>query len=132
MSVTASLAALLLAACAEGEKPPAKPAATVRVERVIDGDTVELTRFGKTRLVGVDAPEEGRCGDNAATRFTRRELEGEFVKYELGKEPKDRYNRTLAYLTRGDERIERATQAGLVVMGGAQRVPCRSRMGRMR
>ncbi len=63
---------------------------------------MELTRFGKTRLVGVDAPEEGRCGDNAATRFTRRELEGETIKYELGKEPKDRYDRTLAYLTRGD------------------------------
>ena len=27
---------------------------------------------------------------------------GETVKYELGKEPKDRYDRTLAYLTRVD------------------------------
>ena len=77
-------------------------ARAVRVERATDGDTVELPRFGTTRLIGADAPEEGRCGDNAATAFTRRELEGETVKYELGKEPKDRYDRTLAYLTRGD------------------------------
>lgn len=100
--VTASLAAVLLAGCAEGEKAPGKPAPTVRVERVIDGDTVELTRFGKTRLIGVYTPEEGRCGDNAATRFTRRELEGKTVEYELGEERKDRDNRTLGYLTRGD------------------------------
>ncbi len=69
---------------------------------MIDGGTVELTRFGATRLIGVDGPEEDRCGDNAATSFTRRELEGQSVKYELGKERNDRYGRTLAYLTRGD------------------------------
>lgn len=102
VSVIACLAAALVAGCGEGEKAPATPVPTVRVERVIDGDTVVLTRFGKTRLIGFNTPEKGRCGDDAATRFTRRELEGETVKYELGEEPKDRYNRTLAYLTRGD------------------------------
>src|SRR5215210_705099 len=100
---SASLAAAVLAGCAEDEKAaPAKPAPTVRVERVIDGDTVVLTRFGKTRLIGVDTPEDGRCGDDAATRFTRRRLEGKRVEYELGEERKDRYDRTLAYLTRAD------------------------------
>jgi len=100
---SASLAAAVLAGCAEDEKAaPAKPAPSVRVERVIDGDTVVLTRFGKTRLIGVNTPEEGRCGESAATRFTRRRLENKRVKYELGEERTDRYDRTLAYLTRGD------------------------------
>ena len=75
---------------------------TVRVERVIGGDTVVLTRFGKTRLIGVDAPRKGRCGESA-TRFTRRRLEGKRVRYELGAKRKDRYDRTLAYLSRGGE-----------------------------
>lgn len=76
---------------------------TVRVERVIAGDTVVLARFGKTRLIGVDAPREGRCGETAATRFTRRRLEGKRVRYELGAKRKDLYDRTLAYLSRGSK-----------------------------
>jgi micrococcal nuclease len=70
------------------------------VTRVIDGDTVEMERLGKVRLIGVDTPEKKRCYDDAATRFTRDRLEGQVVQYELGKEPKDRYERTLAYLSR--------------------------------
>ncbi|MDQ4072557.1 MAG: thermonuclease family protein, partial [Actinomycetota bacterium] len=68
--------------------------------RVIDGDTVEMERLGEVRLIGVDAPEEGRCSEGEATRFTRDRLEGEVVQYELGVERDDRYDRTLAYLTR--------------------------------
>ena len=99
VGLSACIALAALAGCADkGQK--AAPAPTVRVERVIDGDTVELTRFGSSRLIGVNAPEKGKCGDDAATRFTQRELEGKQVKYELGEEPKDRYDRTLAYLTR--------------------------------
>ncbi len=100
---SASLAAAVLAGCAEDENAaPAKPAPTVRVERVNDGDTVILTRFGTTRLIGVITPAEGRCGDDAATRFTRRRLEEQRVEYELGVERRDRNGRTLAYLTHGD------------------------------
>jgi micrococcal nuclease len=75
----------------------------VRVIRVIDGDTVEMERLGKVRLIGVDAPEKERCYDDAATRFTRDRLEYQVVQYELGEEPKDRYDRTLAYLSREGE-----------------------------
>jgi len=70
----------------------------LRVTRVIDGDTVETDRFKRVRLIGVDTPEEGRCGSNSATRFTRQELEGNLVGYELDAERRDRYGRTLAYL----------------------------------
>lgn len=76
---------------------------TVRVIRVIDGDTVVATRIGETRLIGVDTPEQGRCYQNEATRFTRRRLLDERVGYELGVEREDRYGRTLAYLSRGNE-----------------------------
>ena len=45
-----------------------------RVTRVIDGDTVEMERLGKVRLIGVDAPKKKRRYDDAATRFTRDRL----------------------------------------------------------
>ncbi len=74
-----------------------------RVTRVIDGDTVDMKRLGRVRLIGVDTPEQGRCFDDAATRFTRERLEGRVVRYELGAERRDRYDRTLAYLSRDGE-----------------------------
>lgn len=101
----ALLACTGLAACAdstEGQRPGA------RVTRVIDGDTVEMERLGRVRLIGVDAPEQGRCYENAATRFTRDRLEGQVVQYELGVERRDRYDRTLAYLTRDGDMHNRA------------------------
>ena len=98
--------ALILSATGNlSRSPPGQTVAspTARVERVIDGDTVVLTRFGNTQLIGVEAPREGRCGETAATRFTRRRLEGKRVRYELGVKRKDRYDRTLAYLSRGGQ-----------------------------
>ena len=91
------LASASLAACGGS---PGGDGPGARVTRVIDGDTVEMERLGKVRLIGVDTPEKKRCYDDAATRFTRDRLEGQVVQYELGKEPKDRYERTLAYLSR--------------------------------
>ena len=72
----------------------------VRVTDVIDGDTVDVQRLGRVRLIGVDTPERDRCGEDAATRFTRERLLGRVVEYELGEDPQDRYDRTLAYLSR--------------------------------
>lgn len=100
--LSACLAAAVLPGCTEEEKALTGQPSTVLVERVIDGDTVVLTRLGTTRLIGVNTPEEGRCGDNAATRFTRRRLEDKRVKVEFGEDRKDLFDRRLAYLTRGD------------------------------
>ena len=94
------LVAAGLAACGGspgGDLPGAK------VTRVIDGDTVVMERLGKVRLIGVNTPEKKRCFDDAATRFTRERLEDQVVQYEVGQEPKDRYQRTLAYLSREGE-----------------------------
>lgn len=96
----AGVACVALAACGgstAGDGPGA------RVTRVIDGDTVDMERLGRVRLIGVDTPEQGRCYENAATRFTRERLEGRVVRFELGVERRDRYDRTLAYLTREGE-----------------------------
>ncbi len=96
----AGVSSVALAACGgstAGDGPGA------RVTRVIDGDTVDMERLGRVRLIGVDTPEQGRCYENAATRFTRERLEGRVVRFELGVERRDRYDRTLAYLTREGE-----------------------------
>lgn len=91
-----------LAGCAGGAVSR-EGASSARVTRVIDGDTVEMERLGRVRLIGVDTPERSRCYEAAATRFTRERLEGKVVRYELGQDREDRYGRTLAYLSRGGE-----------------------------
>jgi micrococcal nuclease len=98
-----AFACLALAGCAEGGTSSSQ-GPSARVIDVIDGDTVEVERIGRVRLIGVDTPEKGKCGDDAATRYTRQRLLDEVVQVELGEEEKDRYDRTLAYLTR-DERM---------------------------
>lgn len=101
--LSACLAATVFAGCTEEEYRAymEQQASGARVERVLDGDTVVLSGVGTTRLIGVDAPEEGRCGGTAATRFTRRRLEDARVKVERGEDGKDAFRRTLAYLRRG-------------------------------
>ncbi len=84
-----------------------EPEDTARVLRVVDGDTVVLTGFGKTRLIGIDTPEvHGRdeCFGAEASSFVKRALPpGRRVRVTVGLEPRDRYGRTLAYLfTDGD------------------------------
>jgi micrococcal nuclease len=73
-----------------------------RVARVIDGDTVVLSRAGRARLIGVDTPEvHGRvdCFGRRAAAFAERRLSGRRVGVQVGLEPRDRYGRLLVYLT---------------------------------
>jgi micrococcal nuclease len=80
----------------------------VMVRAVIDGDTIEVTTFGRVRLLGIDAPEIGRGFDTAAPfareardrltqlilhRWVRLEQEGASI---------DSYNRHLAYVLTED------------------------------
>lgn len=72
-----------------------------RVVRVVDGDTVQLARTGRARLIGVDTPEVhgGReCFGAAASRFARRRLGGRAVLVRGDAEAQDRYGRRLVYL----------------------------------
>lgn len=100
MTCCTVLASAGMGACGGSPGGEGSGATGARVTRVIDGDTVEMERLGMVRLIGIDTPEENRCGESAATQFTRDRLEGQVVRYELGVEPKDRYDRTLAYVSR--------------------------------
>ena len=87
------------------------------VQRVVDGDTVELDGKEKVRLIGVDTPEKFsskkldadaresnrdketiKALGERASKFTKELCEGKKVWLEYGQEKSDRYGRTLAYL----------------------------------
>src|SRR5215216_810886 len=82
--------------------------ATVTVNRVVDGDTVEIApSIGGTedvRLIGIDTPEtvdpeeEVEPYGPEASDFATSELEGEGVDLEFGQEKFDDYDRLLAYV----------------------------------
>jgi endonuclease YncB( thermonuclease family) len=78
-----------------------------RVTRVVDGDTVEVTRpaakgcitIQKVRIRGVDAPEKAQPYGKMATRFTAAYLFNHNVTVKV--KEKDRYGRWVADLCRG-------------------------------
>jgi micrococcal nuclease len=78
------------------------------VVRVVDGDTVVLRSAGKSRLIGVDTPEVfGRpeCFGAEASRFAKTTLRpGMAVNVQRDAQPRDRYGRSLIYLTLADGR----------------------------
>jgi len=80
-----------------------------RIERVTDGDTINLDGLGKVRLIGIDTPEVYggvECYGREASEFTKDLLPpGRRVYYELGVEDRDRYGRALAYVWLHDGRF---------------------------
>src|SRR5690349_6411657 len=75
------------------------------VERVVDGDTVELAGLGKARIIGVDTPEVyggAECYGREASDFTKRVLGDAAVRYTVGREDRYRYGRLLVYLWLAD------------------------------
>ena len=78
------------------------------VERVIDGDTILVSRDGEyatVRLIGVDAPESvhpdadlNTAEGQRAYEYTRSRLAGMQVELETDIEKKDKYGRLLAYV----------------------------------
>ncbi len=74
----------------------------MRVERIIDGDTLD-TSASRVRLYGIDAPERDEpCGYEATERL--QELSGSRVRLESGPRPEDVHGRRLAYLYTEDGR----------------------------
>ena len=80
-----------------------------RVIRVVDGDTVEVTRQGRSltlRLIGIDTPETVhptepvQCFGPQASQFATRNLLGEPVtlEYDQSQGRLDYYGRTLGYV----------------------------------
>ena len=69
------------------------------VSQVLDGDTVEVVGVGRVRLVGVDTPEVGECGAQAAAGRLAELVLGRQVRLVTGGQGDvDRYGRLLRYL----------------------------------
>ncbi|KUK83166.1 MAG: Micrococcal nuclease-like nuclease [Microgenomates bacterium 39_6] len=84
-------------------KPDSLPLLTVT--RVIDGDTIEAGEE-RVRLIGIDAEEINQTGpekNSSCRALLAKEylidlLLDKTVEVEIGQEPKDQYNRSLAYI----------------------------------
>lgn len=83
-----------------------------RVLRVVDGDTILVrTAAGddeRVRYIGVDTPESVKpdapveCFGKQAAKFNGSLVQGREVRLVPDREPRDRYDRTLAYVYAGD------------------------------
>ncbi|MDY5786573.1 thermonuclease family protein, partial [Corynebacterium sp.] len=90
----------------------------VVVEKLVDGDTIDVRLDGETtrvRLLNVNTPEIGRDGkpseclaEDARSFLEGRIPEGTEVKLEFDKERLDKYGRTLAGVFVGDELVNAA------------------------
>src|SRR3954452_20075539 len=106
------LLALLLAVAAVAvwllRAPQAAGSLHGTVVRAVDGDTLVVRLAGgsleRGRRSGVDTPEEVtprapvQCAALRAAAFTRRTLAGRAVDLRVGRDPRDRYGRLLAYV----------------------------------
>jgi len=97
---------------------------SIKVRRVIDGDTIELENKERVRLIGIDTPEvwdspkmerdikrsskdreDIIAMGKAATRFTKSLVKDKKVRLEFDAEKRDRYGRLLAYVYLTDGRM---------------------------
>jgi micrococcal nuclease len=91
----------------------AQSSQTVTVDRVVDGDTVEVSPFvpgtESVRLIGVDTPETVDPNEpvqpygRQASAFTKGQLEGQRVTLIFDRDRTDQYNRALAYVRLGGQ-----------------------------
>lgn len=78
---------------------PADAAGSTRSGYAVDGDTVKLSSGTSVRVIGVDTPERGQCGYDAAKVFTQRFVSGGFtLKNSPTTDNTDRYDRILRYV----------------------------------
>jgi len=86
------------------ESPTDPDRGSVKVSRVVDGDTIEVILDGveeKVRMIGVDTPEVYGGAEPygpEASAFTKGRLAGQTVDLEFDVEERDRYGRLLAYV----------------------------------
>ncbi len=99
----------------KGIETPTVDASYIAVNRVVDGDTFEVTLNGKkekVRLLLVDTPESVHSDSSKntaygkiASDFTKNLIEGKKVKLEFDVAERDRYGRLLAYVYLEDGRM---------------------------
>ena len=74
----------------------------VELTRVVDGDTIVISVDGwndRVRFIGVNTPEEGKCGYKEASSEVERLLKGKSLLLVSGvKDNRDKYGRVLRYV----------------------------------
>lgn len=106
------LAALAVTAAGCGSASICGPSSGT-VEHVVDGDTFDLSDGTRVRLLLVDTPEitngHDDCYGQEAADYTRGLIEGQQVQLAYDEAAcKDRYGRTLAYVTVGGTELNTA------------------------
>ena len=79
----------------------------VEVTRIIDGDTIEVDDNETIRLLGINTPERGEKYYKEAKEFLEMVLMNKTIKLEFGKDKKDKYGRTLAYIFRDSSNVNK-------------------------
>lgn len=75
-----------------------------KIIRIFDGDSIEVEKIGKVRLIGVDTPEllhplkPVQFYAKKASEYTKNIAKGKRVKLEYDQEKIDKYGRILAYV----------------------------------
>ena len=107
--MTRALALALLAAGCSGGSPCGATEAVV--ERVIDGDTIELEGGVRIRYILVDTPESTGgatdCYGTNAKTFNEDLVLGKEVTLSYSSECTDRFDRTLAFVTVGGQEVNK-------------------------
>jgi micrococcal nuclease len=107
------------------ERSPRAHSVTAEVERVVDGDTIEVSINGAVedvRYIGIDTPESVtpgepvECFGRRASAFNERLVDGRSVTLRFDRERRDTYGRLLAYVYAGP----RLVNAELVRQGYAR------------
>ena len=83
-----------------GPSEPVRETESCVITRIVDGDTIECTRFGRIRLIGIDTPEGDQApfGEMASDALATLAAQGDTVSVERDVELRDQYGRLLAYV----------------------------------
>jgi micrococcal nuclease len=75
---------------------------TIRVTRVIDGDTIEVEGGRRVRYIGINTPEKSNCFGDVATDKNTSLVNGKTVRLVRDISETDTYGRLLRYVYVGD------------------------------
>ena len=68
------------------------------VSEIVDGDTIVVDKGVRVRLLGIDAPEKGKCFDNEATDKLAELVAGNELELRKDESGEDNYGRLLRYV----------------------------------
>ncbi len=90
-----------------GPRTPVRATHGCLVRDVLDGDTIECSRLGRVRLIGIDAPEgdQGSFGASATVALLALIALRDSVQLEFDVEGRDQYDRLLAYVWKGHTQV---------------------------